>query len=272
MQTKSYELFWALLLILLFGGLYILITYFGGAVPAAQSLFGHVIGVLGFLLMVMTETLYTLRKRSQSARWGRMSSWLQFHIITGVLGPFLVLLHTSWKYNRLAGIATLLMILVVASGFFGRYIYTAIPRNTEGVELSEWQIEEQIRQIEADLGAWLADHPDLAETLGQNEASLTKVPEGSTKMVFGRLFWNWGNRAKWKRLEQGPGVEISGRYKQVRKILQTRNLLERQKRSLAFSRRLLSIWHSLHVPVALALFAAAAVHMAAALYYITLLH
>jgi hypothetical protein len=82
---------------------------------------------------------------------------------------------------------------------------------------------------------------------------------------------NWTDRAKWKRLEKQLDPELAGQFNQMRRIMQTRNTLERQIRSLALSRRILSIWHSLHVPVGLALFAAAAFHMGAALYYATLL-
>ncbi len=90
------------------------------------------IGVVGFLLMLMTETLYSFRKRSRKGRWGSMQSWLQFHIFTGLVGPYMVLLHTSWKFNGLAGATTLLTIIIVISGFIGRYIYTRIPRSLDG--------------------------------------------------------------------------------------------------------------------------------------------
>jgi hypothetical protein len=64
-----------------------------------------------------------------------MHSWLQFHIFTGIVGPYMVLLHTSWKFNGLAGVTTLLTIIIVISGFIGRYIYTRIPRTLDGIEL-----------------------------------------------------------------------------------------------------------------------------------------
>lgn len=60
---------------------------------AAGGFYGHTIGILGFVFMLLTETLYSLRKRTRSARWGRMADWLQFHIFTGIVGHFMVLLH-----------------------------------------------------------------------------------------------------------------------------------------------------------------------------------
>ena len=41
---------------------------------------------------------------------------------------YLVVLHAGWKFNGLAGVLTLVTIVVVISGVIGRYIYTAVPR------------------------------------------------------------------------------------------------------------------------------------------------
>jgi hypothetical protein len=129
------ELWLALLGSVLITGIYAFVVLWTQAIPQAGDLFGHSLGILGFILMLLTETLYSVRKRSRSARWGPMASWLQFHIFTGLVGPFMVLLHTSWKFNGLAGATALLTIIIVVSGFIGRYIYTRIPRSLEGIEL-----------------------------------------------------------------------------------------------------------------------------------------
>lgn len=183
MLRKATELWLALLVAILITGLYSLALIFTREIPPAGDLFGHGLGIFGFLLMLMTETLYSIRKRMRGARWGRMSSWLQFHIFTGLVGPYMVLLHTSWKFNGLAGVTTLLTVIIVISGFVGRYIYTRIPRTADG------------RVIEGSLSA---------DALKQ-------------------------------------------------------------------ARRLLSLWHTVHIPIGMALFTAAFVHMGAALYYATFL-
>ena len=122
MQRGNRELWAALFAILVITLVYLGVMAWMGSIPAAGQLFGHLIGVVGFVLMLMTETLYTIRKRIRTVQWGRMSGWLQFHIFTGIVGPYLVLLHTSWKLNGLAGIVLLLTVVIVVSGFIGRYI------------------------------------------------------------------------------------------------------------------------------------------------------
>ena len=174
--------FWlALFVNLVITAIYALIVYITRTIPPAGELFGHGMGILGFILMIMTETLYSLRKRSRSARWGKMSSWLQFHIFTGLVGPYMVLLHTSWKFHGLAGATTLLTIIIVISGFVGRYIYTRIPRTADGLEIKGALSEQSLRQ----------------------------------------------------------------------------------------ARRLMALWHTIHIPIGMALFASAFAHIGAALYYVT---
>ena len=114
-----------------------------GGLPSASHLFGHGIGVVGFVFMLMTETLYSLRKRSTSARWGSMSSWLRFHMFTGMVGPYMVLLHPAMRFRGLAGVVALLTLVVVASGLIGRYIYTSVPRVLEGPVIEERPADRQ---------------------------------------------------------------------------------------------------------------------------------
>jgi hypothetical protein len=148
---SNIELWLALLTNLAITLVYLVVLVIWQTVPAASGLFGHSIGVLGFLLMLMTEILYTIRKRSVNARWGRLSNWLRFHIYTGLVGPYMVLLHSSWTFQGLAGVVMLLTVIIVISGFIGRYIYTAIPRTADGLELESEQLSRYIADIEVTL-------------------------------------------------------------------------------------------------------------------------
>jgi predicted ferric reductase len=131
MFSRTRELWFALAAILVTTALYLAVYRWGGALPPAYTLVGHGIGVLGFVLMIMTQTLYSIRKQMTEARWGSMASWLRFHIFTGLVGPYMVLLHTAMKFRGLAGITMLLTVVVVASGVIGRYLYTRLPREIE---------------------------------------------------------------------------------------------------------------------------------------------
>jgi hypothetical protein len=255
------ELLLAALAMVLIGGLYLGVVRWSGT-PTASGLVGHSLGVLGFLLMLATETLYSLRKRSTRARWGRMSSWMQFHIFTGIIGPYLVLLHTAWRFQGLAGIVTLLTVIVVSSGFIGRYIYTAVPRTVDGVMMEAGQLQAEMETLELELRDQM---PTGTVLLGRLEAGAG----GEARVVLGRALLEWRERRRWQALLQAAHVPAE-EARQTLSLLARRSRLERQIRSVQAARRLLAVWHSVHIPIGMVLFAAAFIHIGAALYYATL--
>ena len=271
MPHSTRELWFAFIAVILITLFYIIVVIYLGGIPPASNLFGHSLGILGFILMLMTESLYTLRKRSRSARWGRMSTWLQFHIFTGLVGPYLVLLHSSWKFNGLAGIITLMTGMVVASGFVGRYIYTAIPRTADGIEIEAAVMQRQISDAETEVSSWFSARPG---SIGKVPKFLIHFPEfrsGNSLFNLGRCFREWGNRLQWGleklQLDRASRTQLY----QLETLLKRHRTLLRQLNLLAQARRWLAIWHAIHIPMGLALFTAAFIHMLAAIYYATLL-
>ncbi len=165
MLRGNKELWWAVGVGIIVTIVYGSVVIYTRQIPAAGELFGHSLGIFGFILMLMTEILYSLRKRTRSASWGKMSSWLQFHIFTGLVGPYIVLLHTSWKFNGLAGAVTLLTIVIVLSGIVGRYIYTRIPRTLDGLEIEGTLSESALRQARQFMALWHTVHIPIGMAL-----------------------------------------------------------------------------------------------------------
>ena len=159
------ELWAAFIATIIITAVYAGVVIFTRQIPPAKEIFGLSLGILGFILMLMTEILYSLRKRSRLARWGRMSDWLEFHIFTGLVGPYMVLLHTSWKFNGLAGVITLFTIVIVVSGFIGRYIYTRIPRSADGAEIESELSTEALKQTRRLMALWHSIHIPLGIVL-----------------------------------------------------------------------------------------------------------
>jgi hypothetical protein len=182
---RSPELWYALIAIVVVTALYAFAYVQASALPRASSLIGHGIGIVGFILMLATVTLYSLRKLRSDARWGSTAVWLKSHMVMGLVGPYMVLLHSAMKFNGLAGLAMLLTVVVVISGLVGRYIYTRVPR-----------------------------------ALDEDEAAASTRDE--------------------------------------------------DRERIARRRKALATWHTVHIPLTWALFAAAFIHVVAALYYATL--
>jgi hypothetical protein len=260
MLKKNLELWLAFLVIILITSGYLWYVL-QAEVPAASGFFGHALGVIGFILMLMTEILYSLRKRSKSARWGKLQHWLSFHIFTGLVGPFMVLLHTSWKFNGLAGILTLFTLIIVLSGFVGRYFYTAVPRDLDGSILEIEGINKMLNSIQIQLAKLLDTetpiHDQLTELLNYQPPSLNKIITASKS---------------WRKLEKDHPQENQQLIRNIQTLWERQQTLRLELGSVADRRRLLALWHTFHIPLGIATFCVAFIHIAAALYYATFLH
>lgn len=108
---------------------------------------GLVFGIAGAGLMLLTLPFVVRKKIPALSRRGSTQRWLDFHIFCGIVGPALITLHTSFKFNGIISVAYWSMVLVVSSGFVGRYLYVRIPRSIRGVELSLDEIQERIDDL-----------------------------------------------------------------------------------------------------------------------------
>jgi hypothetical protein len=271
MERNNRELWLALLAIFLITLAYVLVQQLTGAIPAAASLFGHGIGILGFTLMLATETLYTLRKRSRQARWGRMVTWLQFHIFTGLVGPYMVLLHTAWTFNGLAGVLTLLTVVIVVSGVIGRYIYTAVPRTADGVELEADELERQSHAAGSELQRQAAEQPEVARLLGGLLALSPQPVSPGLSLVFERSFGDWKYRWQQRQAVRRLPAAVRAQAAQLAGLQLRQRQLSRQVASLVTARRYLGLWRTIHKPIGAVLFTTALIHIAAVLYIVATL-
>lgn len=265
-MDESRELKLSLAVCLLMSGVYV--AYELLATPDGGHPFGHALGLLGAGLMVATEVLYSLRKRTGLFRqWGPVRYWLSVHIFTGIVGPFMVLMHSAFEFRGLAGLTMLLTVLVVGSGFLGRYLYTAIPRSLAGAEASSADLAGEINQVQGAL-ADLAQHRSAAvRALVQADAERRRAARGDWALVLLRGWDDFRYRARLhgavRKLEKAEQQKLGD----VEKLLRRRRDLERQIRMLQAARRLMSAWHIAHVPMGVALFTSVAIHVAAEVYF-----
>jgi hypothetical protein len=270
-KRRPTELLYSLVAVIFITLVYLGMNVILGETPPASSFYGHSMGVIGFLLMVMTETLYSLRKRSRLARWGQMSSWLRFHIFTGIVGPYLVLLHSSWKFNGVAGVLTLMTAVIVISGFIGRYIYTSVPRTADGLVLEADMLERQILAIDNKVQAWIADQKTVPQAFITRLDRPAAAADNPVGLVMGRGVLDMQQRFTGWQAAQKLDASQRKEARELESLLRRRDALRRQAGSLQAARVLLATWHAIHIPIGLALFSLALVHIAAAIYYALML-
>lgn len=239
---------------------------------------GYWLGIAGSLMMLVLM-LYPLRKaRPSMARLGRIASWFKMHMIFGILGPLLVVVHSNFKLKSAnATVAMLTMLTVVASGIVGRYLYAKVHKGLygkkaevkalmqeaealrlafgeDGQEESEGQATLlEARQAILDPNLSVLSSLTLMVKLEVSTRSQRAALLDDAKTAIGaralREAWNRGTYAQ--RLEQ---VEIDlDRY-----LVTLRRAAE-----LKFYSRVFAGWHVLHLPLFIMLILSALVHVIA---------
>jgi hypothetical protein len=103
---------------------------------------GIKLGMLG-VVMFLVIFLYPLRKRwTWLGRQGNSRHWLDFHVLLGLSAPFVIALHSSFKFHGFAGIAFWIMLGVSISGIVGRYLYNQIPHRVNAAEFSRKELQD----------------------------------------------------------------------------------------------------------------------------------
>ncbi len=263
--AQSRELELSIFVIIVLSGVYV--AYEILAEPRGSHPLGHSLGIIGTVLMIMTEVLYSLRKRTRLLNWGGpVRLWLSFHIFTGIVGPFLVLMHTGLEFKGLAGISMLLTVIVVASGFIGRYLYTALPRTLTGVAATHHEIMEEAQAIQTTLVQFQAQKPLQVQRL-VSELGQRKGGRNPFLTVFGRTYYHWRFRWRLRQAVRKLDQLEASQQKRLEELLSRKRELDRQIEMLETARRLLGYWHILHIPFGLTLFFSVAIHIVATLYF-----
>lgn len=124
----------------------------------AGSLAGGVFAVTGSVLMLVPFAYLVIKRikplKTFVARRMSMRTFLAIHIYAGVVGPILVLLHTGHKFGSHLGIAlTALTLVVVVSGFVGRYLMSHFSQTIHEKKEILTRLELAYREIAAEVAA-----------------------------------------------------------------------------------------------------------------------
>jgi hypothetical protein len=226
---------------------------------------GHLLGIVGSTLMVLMLA-YSLRKRLGALRGlGLTSRWLDVHMLFGVVGPLLVVLHSSFKVQGLVALSFWSMIIVAASGLFGRYLYLQIPRTRAGEEMNLAALE----RVDAELGERLRREFRLSdETVARLEALATGPPvEGGLVRTLLRILTDDLSRGRRLRAFARECQEIPGSVRrEFEGVLRAK--AESKRRMILWSRLhdLFHYWHVAHKPFAVIMYVFMLLHIGVALW------
>ena len=241
-----------------------------------------IIGILGTLLIFGAEFGYSYRKKGL-VKAGSIKNWLRVHIFIGIVGPLVIIWHTGLNFYGFAGWLTGLTVLVVISGFIGRYIFRRVPKAIKGHTSSLEELDAKKDELVGDFGALTGKSREatrLIEKILQDIESLERatLPENlkEADSTFKRArFWlrvnltiDWYvTRLRARRLfaRRHPSV-----YQLAKNLwaLETRRLnTVRQISLLKTSKSMMAKWRLVHTPLTLLLFSGILIHTVTVIYY-----
>ena len=228
---------------------------------------GQSAGIAAFLIFVFLW-LYPLRKKWKALRWtGSIGRWLDVHVTSALVLPLLLAIHAAWRSDGVIGLGLLAMMVVIASGIVGRYLYTRIPRARSGIELTRDEVAAQRRELIQKLAAATGLTPQVLEsTLHGGEAADT---EGNPLRVLARLLaddlFRWRRvrrlRARWATLAPSNRRLNEKQLREAARLAAREMKLEQQTRMLNATHRVFRYWHVAHRPFALTALVAVVIHV-----------
>lgn len=234
--------------------------------PNGGSWIGYLLGTIGAGLIVWLSLLGIRKRAITPGNWS-LKAWTSAHVYLGLSLIVVATLHTGFQLGwNVHTLAYALMMLVIASGAFGIYVYATLPtslsRNRE--EMTQGQMIESLDALDRQL-------VDAAQPLERAQADLVREVLDDDPFDTGL----------WRRLSgrdpdcvtraalEGIAASRSGdpALARVEKLLVRRLAqLERLRRQMRL-KAMLEAWLYVHVPATVALLAALLAHIISVFFY-----
>jgi hypothetical protein len=241
-----------------------------------RSNFGFYLGVIGTLMMLFLLA-YPLRKHvSWMQRWGALKHWFRVHMIMGIVGPILVLFHSTFQIRSTnAAVALFSMLGVVISGIIGRFVYTKIHYGLYGSRATLGKIQEELAGRSHDATSRLHFATCVEQWLQSFERDSTQVDRSFVSHLFNFLTLGLRRRIlefrctrelrRILKTERHP--EFRGGVSEAIQLASA--YLKETQRVAQFGtyERFFSLWHVLHIPLIYILAASTIFHVVAAYMY-----
>jgi hypothetical protein len=243
--------------------------------PYGGTWLGYTLGTIGAVL-ILWLMLLGIRKRRYRSSMGSVQGWTSAHVFLGASLIVIATLHSAFEFGwNIHTLAYALMMLVIASGFFGVYAYLRYPEymtaNLAGETLETMLLK--VADLEVKCKRLALDLPDEINVLitdAAKRAAEKSALGGSFRRQLAGVDPRHPMRVARDELLK-TGTRFSGDQAKVQEQLvmeMTRivALTDRVRRDLQF-RALMQIWLYFHVPLSFALLAALTAHIISVFYF-----
>ncbi len=255
--------------------------------PNGGTVLGYTFGTIGALL-ILWLTWFGVRKRRYASTRGTVQGWLSAHVYLGIALIVITLLHTGFQFGwNVHTLAFALMLLVIASGLWGVFVYMKYPERVSATRdgSSRPELMSQLEELDrrsrrvadamggefAELVASSVSRTQLGSTLwqrlrGKDLSTIVLRNNGQTSVLPNpgqEAALDWLADAQSRATDADSLAKISELSGLVRN---KRQLLRRIGKDLQLQAGM-EIWLYFHVPLSAALLAALVVHIVAVFLY-----
>ncbi len=221
-------------------------------------------GYVGTALMVLSMAYLLQRRFGWFSKTATNQFWLDVHLMTGIIGPLFIVLHSAMRLTTWVSIPFWSMVAVVVSGIIGRYLYTLVPILTSRHDLSILEHRRAITEL-------AMGHPaagDYAYQIMEREAARSErswqiglVPLLLWVMVDDlRRMWA-RRRDRWALRKLAPGRVARRIARHIDRVV----FYERRNELAPRSKAILKSWKRVHIPFSMVLLVTMLLHIAVAL-------
>lgn len=223
----------------------------------------YFLGIAGFSLICMTNFYIFKKKRHSIKPTGSLSSWLNYHILFGLLGPTLILFHCDFRVRGLVAISFWSMIVCFVSGIVGRYFYIQLLKERRDIKLTMSRYDEAFEKARVstprpwdkrilDEAKWIS----FLHVGGSPELQAGRL--GLHLVLIDSLLGDVRRRLSHFRLPKGLPKSL---YKPIIEYA----LVKRRFHSSDQYKMLMGYWHTFHVPFAVFMYVVTIIHIVVAL-------
>ena len=250
--------------------------------PNGGTWLGYALGTLGALLIVWLAW-FGVRKRRYASTTGTLQGWLSAHVYLGIALLVIVLLHAGFQVGwNIHTLALALMVLVLASGVYGTFIYMKYPErlseNRGGASRSELldqladidrrsqRIAEKLPEEYRELVTSGVQRTALGRTLWQR----LRKEDNSRVQIDGKIIANPGQEAAmdWLAEQQSRAdASAAATIAEISALLRNKRQLLRQVNEDLRLQAAIEIWLYAHVPLSAGLLMALVAHIVTVFLY-----
>jgi hypothetical protein len=270
--------------------------------PGGGTWVGYTLGTVAAVLVLLL-LWFGVRKRQFKSAMGNLRGWLSAHVYLGASLPIIATLHCAFQFGwNIHTLAYVLMMAVVASGFYGLYVYVRYPdkltRNSlpltvdaslgqiaqldnrclelaETIDAETYQaVLRSIRRVRIGGNIWrqlrggsrrarLAERKAHEMLLRQGMQLVAKIKSAPPQaMTAGVTLQMMAERLA----TTGSGVQVETLRELMELMGSKRQLMQQLNEDIRLRARL-QIWLYVHIPLSFALLAALAAHVVAVFFY-----